>query len=261
MAPRSAAASVGRKLAAPVMAAITQSAGRDAASTTASSPAPASIPEPASASFRSRCRTRIRDRRKTRADLARNRGQGRDIAMRGDRLDAIAAALPFQADRPCCAPIEPVAPRMLTERIAALAAWPRAGKRGVFTDHLTNQSSLARAHSIRRARRRSQAPRPQPLTNPSSRSITPPCPGMSAPESFALKIALHLGFEQVAGLRHDGQRDRDQSNRNNGAERSTARRPRRRPAIARDHPADRARPGLVRADRRARALGPRSPGR
>ncbi len=51
MAPRSAAASVGASPAAPVIAAITQSAGRCAASITAASPAPTSMPLPASASL------------------------------------------------------------------------------------------------------------------------------------------------------------------------------------------------------------------
>jgi hypothetical protein len=53
VAPRSAAASVGARLAAPVIAAITQSAGRCAASTIAASPAAASIPEPASSALSS----------------------------------------------------------------------------------------------------------------------------------------------------------------------------------------------------------------
>ena len=50
-APRSAAASVGLRLAAPVIAAMTQSAGRCAASTTASGPAAASIRVPESSAF------------------------------------------------------------------------------------------------------------------------------------------------------------------------------------------------------------------
>ena len=54
MAPRSAAASVGFNPAAPVIAPITQSAGRSAASTRASAPAAASMPVPASASLNSR---------------------------------------------------------------------------------------------------------------------------------------------------------------------------------------------------------------
>jgi hypothetical protein len=53
MVPRSAAASVGRRPAAPVIAPITQSEGRSAASTTAASPAAASMPEPASADLSS----------------------------------------------------------------------------------------------------------------------------------------------------------------------------------------------------------------
>ena len=96
MAPRSAAASVGRKLVAPVIAAITQSAGRDAASTTASSPAPALDPGARERLFQIAMQRRVRDRRKTRADLARNCCERRDIAMRGDRLDTIAAALLFK---------------------------------------------------------------------------------------------------------------------------------------------------------------------
>jgi hypothetical protein len=51
-APRRTAASVGPSPAAPTIAAITQSAGRSAASISASSPAAASIPLPASASLR-----------------------------------------------------------------------------------------------------------------------------------------------------------------------------------------------------------------
>ena len=53
VAPRSTAASAGFKPAAPLTAAITQSAGRAAASITALSPAPHSVRVPASASFSS----------------------------------------------------------------------------------------------------------------------------------------------------------------------------------------------------------------
>src|SRR6185437_15492508 len=51
MAPRRTASSVGAKPAAPTIAAIIQSAGRAAASTTAAAPAPTSMPLPASASL------------------------------------------------------------------------------------------------------------------------------------------------------------------------------------------------------------------
>ena len=53
VAPRSAAASVGLRLAAPVIAAMTHSAGRCAASTRAAGPAAASIREPESPAFNS----------------------------------------------------------------------------------------------------------------------------------------------------------------------------------------------------------------
>ncbi len=56
--------------AAPLTAAITQSAGRAAASMIALSPAPHSMPVPASASFNSPSRDGVGDRRKSRAEFA-----------------------------------------------------------------------------------------------------------------------------------------------------------------------------------------------
>ena len=92
VAPRSTAASAGFSPAAPLTAAITQSAGRAAASMTALSPA---------AAFDARAGQRvlelaeargIGDRRKARAELAGELRQRLDIAVRGQRLDAVALA-------------------------------------------------------------------------------------------------------------------------------------------------------------------------
>src|SRR5262245_9358655 len=109
IAPRSAAASVGLSPAAPVMAPITHSAGRSAASTNALSPAPTAIPVPPSAALSSpyagrrplaaeRAQSSRRMVAQTaevqpRAELARQRCQGRCALIGAHRLDAIAARL------------------------------------------------------------------------------------------------------------------------------------------------------------------------
>ncbi len=89
VAPRSIAASVGFSPAAPVIAAITQSAGRCAASSRPPSPAAASIPLPAKRVLQFVVSRRIGDHGESRADLARDLRQRRRIAPRADRLDAI----------------------------------------------------------------------------------------------------------------------------------------------------------------------------
>ena len=70
-APRSSAANVGLRPAAPVMAAITQSAGQFAASMTAPSPAAAAMPEPGQALLQLGIAGRVGDRRKARALILR----------------------------------------------------------------------------------------------------------------------------------------------------------------------------------------------
>ena len=80
VAPRSIAASVGLRPAAPLIAAITQSAGRCAASTSASSPAAASMPRAGQRVFEIAIGGRIGNDGDARADLARDLAERRGIA-------------------------------------------------------------------------------------------------------------------------------------------------------------------------------------
>ncbi len=87
-------------------------------------------------------------------------------------------------------------------------------------------------------------------TSPSTRSMTPPCPGMILPEILHAVTPLDPGFEQVADLRDDGKQERDQRKQRQVAE----------PGIGRerdagDDTADRA------ADRAALRLAGRDGGR
>ena len=93
IAPRSAAASVGRSPAAPVIAPITHCAGRCAASTTALSPAAGLDAGAGQRALEFAIGGLVADRREARADLARQRGQRRGIGVRTDGLDPIAPAL------------------------------------------------------------------------------------------------------------------------------------------------------------------------
>ena len=89
VAPRSIAASVGFNPTAPLIAAITQSAGRCAASIKASSPAAASMPRAGKRVFEITIGGRISDYGVPRADLARDFAERRGIAPRADCIDAI----------------------------------------------------------------------------------------------------------------------------------------------------------------------------
>src|ERR1044072_5374149 len=118
VAPRSIAASDGSRPATPVIAPITMSAGRRAASATASEPAATSILEPESSEFTSwqapRCATPAKRAPSSRGSLARA----------APFLCAVSASTvnrPFwRLSRSMVLdPIEPVAPRMVTPRTAA----------------------------------------------------------------------------------------------------------------------------------------------
>src|SRR5207342_1904958 len=101
VAPRSTAASAGFNPAAPLTAAITQSAGRAAASMMALSPAPHSILVPARAAFNAPSFVGS-----PRAEFLGELGKRLDIGIRRQRLDLIAVTRPPQqihgavADRP-----------------------------------------------------------------------------------------------------------------------------------------------------------------
>ncbi len=175
MAPRSAAASVGLSPAAPVIAPITHSAGRCAASTTASSPAAASMPVPASASLRFAIGCRIGDRGEARVKIARHACKRGSVLACGHCLDPISAALaPEQIDGAR-------ADRAGRARARLRCARPSGGHWSG-----SNAAYAARRHWITTPAGRGPAPRSrhaadqterQPrrrLTKPSRRSISPP---------------------------------------------------------------------------------------
>ena len=208
MAPRSAAANVGRNPAAPVMAPITHCAGRCAASTTAASPAAASMPVPDKRILELAIGRRIADRGEARADLARQRGQGDSVGVRAHRLDPIAPGLALdqidgaRADRSGRA----------QQCHAALAARSRSAR-------VSPPSSPSSGHHISKPRAGASIPpcaRPirqastAAATKPSSRSIRPPWPGINAPGVLNAEPALDRGFDQIACLGGDRQRNRDQ---------------------------------------------------
>ena len=99
VAPRSAAASVGLRLVAPVIAAITQSAGRCAASTTAVGAGRGLDAGAGKLGFEFAVSIRIGNCGKARAEFAREKRQRLGVAMRGYGFDAIATGfLPEQID-------------------------------------------------------------------------------------------------------------------------------------------------------------------
>ena len=92
VAPRSTAASAGFNPAAPLTAAITQSAGRAAASMMALSPAPHSMPGAGQGVLQFGKTRGVGDRSESRAEFPGEFGQRFDIGIRGQRLDRIAVA-------------------------------------------------------------------------------------------------------------------------------------------------------------------------
>ena len=90
-------------------------------------------------------------------------------------------------------------------------------------------------------------------TKPSSRSISPPWPGIKVPASLAPKRRLSADSNKIADLGDDRQRDRDQGRREDAADATELHDQHRRQHRA-GKAADRAGPGLVRAQAR-RELG------
>ena len=201
VAPRSAAASVGLRLVAPVIAAITQSAGRCAASTTASAPAAASMPEPDSSALSSPYSVGIGDGGKARAELARQLRKRGGVAMRGHRLDPIALGiLPQQIDRartdragraqqasPCAATgaNSTLCPRLLLLHRLYHTSKPRAGA----ADPLTNDADEERG--------KGGDQEPVEAIHQSAMA------GNEMARILRAETPLDRGFEQVAGLRQD----------------------------------------------------------
>ena len=91
VAPRSAAASVGFRPAAPLIAAITQSAGRSAASISGGLAARRFDAGAGERVLQLAIGRRIGDGREARAELARELRERGGVAVRGHRLDAVAA--------------------------------------------------------------------------------------------------------------------------------------------------------------------------
>ena len=89
VAPRSTAASAGFKPAAPDTAAISQSAGRSAASTMALSPAPLAMPVPASAARSSSSLDCISDGHEARVEFLGQLDHAFDVAVGGQRLHLV----------------------------------------------------------------------------------------------------------------------------------------------------------------------------
>ena len=178
IAPRSTAASVGRKPAAPVIAAITQSAGRCAASTSAllAGRRLDARCRPARPSVRDR-RPGPRPRRSARRARARAPQAPAALLLRGHRLDAIARRARAEqvdgagADRAGRA----------EKRDAALAVdGTVAPVSSPILATIGSPHQQARARALQTAARKPDERRQASSrdTNPSSRSITPPWPGI-----------------------------------------------------------------------------------
>ena len=90
----------------------------------------------------------------------------------------------MQVDR--AAPIEPVAPRMVTLRSPAAERCPSM-LASVSCHHVTTSAGRAPALRYRRGQGRSDAASTAAATKPSRRSISPPWPGIKWPESLAPK--------------------------------------------------------------------------
>ena len=99
-------------------------------------------------------------------------------------------------------PIEPVAPRIVTPRTAAGLDFGRVP----FGIKSPNEAGRAPALPGRRGCRPTMTAAAAAVKNPSSRSITPPWPGMMLARILGAEVPLDRGFEQIAGLRYHRQK-------------------------------------------------------
>ena len=211
VAPRSTAASAGFSPAAPLTAAITQSAGRAAASMMALSPAPHSMPVPASASRSSPSSDGIGDRREARAEFLGELRQPVDIGVRGQRLDLIALAARPAANPSCCRRSSRW--RRARSRCARRIAAALLLRKGTALMFSPNHKTAADAIQRRPAETPKSAARTTAATKPSSRSSSPPWPGNDVTGILDAEPALHRGFEEIAELGNNRENRRKQQQR------------------------------------------------
>src|SRR6185295_1402055 len=203
VAPRSIAASAGSRPAAPVIAPITQSAGRRPASVTASGPAAASMPLPESPAFRSPYAV-----------------WSATAAKRAPRSRASAAsAVPFlcavsattakrsrwrRSRSAVLDPIEPVAPRIVTVRAAGSGLERMFGVAINSPDQEAPRRSLeAPASQTHHGRRQYRCQKPvEPVHQPAMTRD-------QMARVLGVEPALDRGFQEIAGLRHDRQHQCD----------------------------------------------------
>src|SRR5262252_10143068 len=202
MAPRSAAASVGLRPAAPVIAPITHSAGRSAASINPLSPAATSIPVPASAALRS-------PKAAGSATAAKRAPSSRASAASAAALLLAHTASTRKRLRSrlsrstVLAPIEPVAPSSVTVRSTVDEPLHAAGKGSAFIDSPHQQTT---ARGIEAAARQSDEHSHHAGRQETIETVHQPAvSGDEAARILGTEPALEERLEQIAALGADGQ--------------------------------------------------------
>ena len=200
VAPRSTAASAGFNPAAPLTAAITQSAGRDAASIIALSPAPHSVRVPASASF-NRETSGIGDSRETRAEFFRQLRQPLHIAVCGQRFDPVTVGAALSKSI-VLSPIDPVAPRTVTVRTADAAALLLRNGTGL----MNSPNHKTAADAIHAAPQKTEKCRQHHRGDESVETIHQSAmPGNDMAGILDAETPFHRGFKEIAELGSNGQ--------------------------------------------------------
>ena len=225
--PARIAASVGARPAAPTMPATTMSTGRAAASSMAAVPAAASIPEPASASRSALQAIPVGNHRDLRLAVAGDAGKPLGIAESGHGLDLVVLRpLPdhgerARPDRAGCA-----------ENGHALRA---IGKRRrhigggrEFSRDIHHRSSPSAMWSVPPRVQPRRAARAHAKIRPSTRSMSPPCPGMIRPESLTPKRRFTADSKRSPSWQATDSRNAVRGAAAASGDRRPSRRPRRR---------------------------------
>ena len=244
-APRSTAASAGFNPAAPLTAAITQSAGRAAASMMALSPAPHSVPRAGKRVLQFAKPRRIGDRGKPRVEFAGQLGQRLHIGVRGQRLDLITVARAAQQIHGAVADRTGGAQHRHGARIGRRAALLLRKGTALITspNHKTAANAIGAAPQQPENRRHNDGGDKaiQPIQQPAMA-------GNDLARILDAETPLYRGFKQIAELRNDRKNRAKQQQRRGFSE--TERRKAARLSQGSRKTANGAGPGLLRADAR-----------
>src|SRR3984885_11797495 len=202
VAPRSTAASAGFNPAAPLMAAMTQSDGRAAASMIALSPAPHSMRVPAKASFNSASRPGSATAAKRAPNSFANLARPSTLAL------AVKASTRYRSREArsksiVLSPIEPVAPKTVTARTAdAEALLLRNGTALIFSPNHKTAADAIHAAPQKSQNRRQDHRRDKAVETIEQSAMS----GNDLAGVLDVEPAFHCRFKQIAELGNNGKR-------------------------------------------------------